>query len=89
MQFIQQALAAGSNPTIAPSGATVLKNGRSFRNLVTAAGKLTTSGRLFEQESGTELRPRSRKTPGLADWESPGTRALNSRVLVETRWRYR
>ena len=55
MQFIREALAAGSNPTIAPSGATVLKHGRSFRNLVTPGGKLTAAGRLYENEAASKL----------------------------------
>ena len=37
MEFIRTAVAAGSNATIGASGATVLRNGRSFRQLVTPA----------------------------------------------------
>ena len=55
MEFLRAAIAAGGTPQIAASGATVLKQGRKFRQLVTSAGKVTEAGRLFENESGTAL----------------------------------
>jgi hypothetical protein len=55
MEFVQAAIAAGSSPQIANSGATVLKQGRNFRQLVTSAGKLTPNGRLYEGETNTTL----------------------------------
>ena len=55
MDFLQAAIAAGGAPQIAASGATVLKNGRNFRQLVTSAGKLTPAGRLYEEETNTSL----------------------------------
>ena len=55
MEFLRAAIAAGGNPQIAASGATVLKQGRKFRQLVTSAGKLTPAGRLYEEETNTAL----------------------------------
>jgi len=55
MDFLQAAIASGSTPQIAASGATVLKQGRKFKQLVTSAGKLTPAGRLYEGEVNTTL----------------------------------
>ena len=55
MEFLRVAIAAGGAPQIVASGATVLRNGRKFRQLVTSAGKLTAAGRLYEGETGTAL----------------------------------
>ena len=55
MEFIRTAVAAGNNATIGAPGATVLRNGRSFRQLVTPGGKRTAAGRQFEEETGTVL----------------------------------
>jgi len=55
MDFLRVAIAAGGAPQIVASGATVLRNGRKFRQLVTSAGKLTAAGRLYEGESGAVL----------------------------------
>ena len=55
MDFLRDAITAGGAPQIVSSGATVLRNGRKFKQLVTSAGKLTEAGRLFEGETGTAL----------------------------------
>jgi hypothetical protein len=55
MEFLRVAIAAGGAPQIVASGATVLRNGRKFRQLVTSAGKLTPAGRLYEGETGAVL----------------------------------
>ncbi len=55
MEFLRAAIAAGGAPQSAASGATVLRNGRKFKQLVTSAGKLTEEGRIFEGETGTAL----------------------------------
>ena len=55
MEFLRAAIAAGSTPQIASTGATVLRDGRRFKQLVTSAGKLTEAGTLFEDETGTKL----------------------------------
>ena len=55
MEFLRVAIAAGGAPQIVASGATVLRNGRKFRQLVTSAGKLTVAGRLYQGETGAVL----------------------------------
>ena len=55
MEFLRAAIAAGGTPQIAASGATVLRQGRKHRQLVTSAGKVTEAGRLYEGESGIAL----------------------------------
>jgi hypothetical protein len=62
MEFLRAAIAAGGNPQIAASGATVLRNGRKFRQLVSSAGKLTEAGRMYEDETGTALETNSYAT---------------------------
>jgi len=55
MEFLRAAIAAGSNPQVAASGATVLRDGRRFKQLVNSAGKLTDAGRLYQGETGVLL----------------------------------
>ena len=56
MEFLRAAIAAGSTPQIAASGATVLRgDGRKFKQLVNSAGKLTDAGRLYQGETRTVL----------------------------------
>ena len=62
MEFLRAAIAAGGNPQIAASGATVLRNGRKFKQLVSSAGKLTEAGRMYEDETGTALETNSYAT---------------------------
>ena len=55
MDFIRAAVANGRHPALAPSGATVLKDGRRYKNLVSSAGEVTAAGRLYETEMGVAL----------------------------------
>ena len=55
MEFLRAAIAAGGNPQIAASGATVLRDGRKFKQLVSSGGKLTEAGRLYQGETNTVL----------------------------------
>jgi hypothetical protein len=48
--FVQSAVAAGIEPQIDASGATIIQIGSNFRQLVTSAGKLTDAGRDYEAE---------------------------------------
>ena len=62
MEFLRAAIAAGGTPHVAASGATVLRDGRKFKQLVTSAGKLTDAGRLYQGETGTVLETNSYDT---------------------------
>ena len=55
MDFLRAAIAAGGAPQIVASGATQLRNGRKFKQLVTSTGALTEAGKMYEAETGTAL----------------------------------
>ena len=55
MDFLRAAITAGATPQISASGATVLRQGRQFKILVTSAGALTATGKLYDDETITAL----------------------------------
>ena len=55
MDFLRAAIAAGGAPQIVTSGATQLRNGRKFKQLVTSTGTFTDAGRMYGAETGSVL----------------------------------